>query len=364
MSEFEEKLERIWGLLAKHHLDALLLERVSSFAWATCGGASYINTASSEGAASLLITPSARYIITNNIEARRLEQEQGLAAQGWEWRVMAWSEPEDVVGQLAGSMRLGADSCRLGAVDVSEELARLRANLTPDEDARFAALGRISARAMEQAVRRVQPGQTEHEIAALLAEETESRGAQAIVVLVATDERISLYRHPLPTDRKLKRYAMLVLCARKWGLVCSMTRLVHFGNLPEELRRKQEACAFVDATLISATRPGAAVAEVFKLGMAAYAAQGFPDEWQSHHQGGPAGYEPREFVATPHSTGVVAAGQVYAWNPSITGVKSEDSILVGAKENEVPTSIEGWPTLTVSLPDGQMVERPAILENP
>ena len=62
-------------LLAKHHLEALLLQRVSSFAWATCGAASYINTAATTGDASLLITPSGRYVLTNNIEAPRLEQE-------------------------------------------------------------------------------------------------------------------------------------------------------------------------------------------------------------------------------------------------------------------------------------------------
>ena len=49
MSELENVLSRIRGLLAERGLDALLLERVSSFAWATCGAASYINTAATNG---------------------------------------------------------------------------------------------------------------------------------------------------------------------------------------------------------------------------------------------------------------------------------------------------------------------------
>ena len=63
----------------------------------------------------------------------------------------------------------------------------------------------------------------------------------------------------------------------------------------------------------------------------------------------------------PRRRVVVSAGQVYAWNPSITGTKSEDTILVGEKENEVLTSIDGWPTISVTV-DGQTFERPAILE--
>ena len=109
------------------------------------------------------------------------------------------------------------------------------------------------------------------------------------------------------------------------------------------------------------SRPGRKLCEVFNDAVEAYREQGFADEWKLHHQGGPAGYEPREFVATPTLDNVVSAGQVFAWNPSITGVKSEDTVLIGKERNEVLTGISGWPTMKISL-DGQEIERPAILE--
>jgi Xaa-Pro aminopeptidase len=361
MTEFSQKQERLRAVLDERKLDGLLLRRVSSFAWATCGAASYVNTATTYGEAALLITQAGRYLITNNIEATRLEKEEKLAAQGWEFRVGAWHEAQETVAKLTAGQRLGADGPHPGATDLSGELARLRAELTPEEGKRFRALGRLCAEAMDRAIRAVRPGQTEYQIAGLLAHETESRGAQAIVNLVATDERIYAYRHPLPTDKELERYAMLVLCGRKWGLVCSLTRLVHFGRLPDELRRKAEAVAQVDGAFIAATRPDQRLGDLFQRGMAAYARTGFAEEWQLHHQGGPAGYEPREYLATPSSEDVVAVGQVYAWNPSITGTKSEDSVLVGETKNEVLSAIEGWPVFSVTV-DGQDWARPAILE--
>jgi len=127
-------------------------------------------------------------------------------------------------------------------------LARLRYTLLAGEIARFRELGKLYAAAMDEAVRRVRPGMTEFEIAGLLAEAAFARGALPIVNLITTDERIFRYRHPLPTGKKLVRYAMLVLCGRQYGLVASVTRLVHFGPLPAEVRRKAEACARVDAT--------------------------------------------------------------------------------------------------------------------
>ena len=361
MAELNQKLERIHDLLARHHLDALLLQRVSSFAWATCGAASYINTATTNGTADLLVTPTGRYLITNDIEATRLEQEEHLAEQGWEFQVGPWHEASQALARLTRRLKLGADGAYPNAVDLSDELARLRAALVPEEVERFRALGRLCGAAMDSAIRAIRPGMTEHEIAGLLAHESDRRGAQAIVNLIATDERVFQFRHPLPTDKKLERYAMLVLCGRQKGLVCSVTRLVHFGRLPDELKQKSKAVAYVDATFIAATGPGRTLGTVFQRAVDAYAQMGFDGEWQHHHQGGPAAYEPREYIAVPGSTDTVSVGQVYAWNPSIAGTKSEDTILVGEMGNEVLTDIEGWPTLAVEV-EGQTFSRPAILE--
>jgi Xaa-Pro aminopeptidase len=66
-------------------------------------------------------------------------------------------------------------------------------------------LGRLCAEAMNSAVQAVRPGQTEYQIAGLLAHEAESRGLQAIANLIATDEHIFAFRHPLLTKKKLER---------------------------------------------------------------------------------------------------------------------------------------------------------------
>ena len=81
------KHEQIIALLEKHDLDALLVRQVSNFAWATDGAASYINTATSYGSGTLLVTKDQRHLITNNIEAPRYQQEERLEAAGWVFHV-------------------------------------------------------------------------------------------------------------------------------------------------------------------------------------------------------------------------------------------------------------------------------------
>ncbi len=361
MKELETKLNAIQKLLSHHRLDALLLRRVSSFAWATCGAASYINTASTEGAASLLISPERRYLITDNIEAPRLENEERLKEQGWEFRIHKWHENSTAIDQLTRGLKLGADSPYPGAVDLSSEIARLRASLTPEEGDRFREVGRLCAEAMGAAIREIRPGMSEYEIAGRLSAQAEQRGCQAIVNLIATDQRIFAYRHPLPTGKRLERYAMLVLCGRRWGLVANLTRLVHFGAMPDEIRLKAEAVARIDATFIAATRPGKTIGQVLEAGIAAYREAGYPKEWNLHHQGGAGGYDGREYIAVPGMTDAIRVGQVYAWNPSITGVKSEDTFLVGEEDNEILTAIEGWPTCEIEVA-GKIYRRPEILQ--
>jgi Xaa-Pro aminopeptidase len=356
LSETELKLSKIRKWLTECKLDALYLQRVSSFAWATCGAISYVNIASTFGDASLLITQDKQYLFTNNIEAPRLELEEKLVGQGWSFRVTPWHVSQNAVTELIRGLKVGSDSSFPGTEDFSAELARLRANLTPEEGQRFRDLGQRCAQAMDAVAMTVHPEQTEHEIAGRLTSEAEARGVQVIVNLIATDERIFSFRHPPPTFKKLEKYAMLVLCGRWSGLVCSLTRFMHFGRLPDDIRNKSEAVARIDAAMISATCPGRMLGNVFQTGVDEYIRAGYPDEWRLHHQGGPAGYEPREYFAFPESPDLVTAGQVYAWNPSITGSKSEDTILVGEKGNEILTEIPGWPKMVV---DG--MERPAIL---
>jgi len=360
LEEFQIKLSTMRLLLDKHGVDGLLLRRVSSFAWATCGAASYVNTATTEGAASLQVTRDHCYLATNNIEAPRLEQESGLAGQCWEFRISHWTSPMTELNKLTAGLNLIADVPFGGAKEVSPEVSRLRANLTPAEGERFRLLGQLCAQSMDSAARAVHPQMTEYEIAALLGAETQQRCVQPIVNLIATDERIYKYRHPLPTEKKLEKCALLVLSGRRWGLVCSISRLVHFGPIPAVVQKRILATARVNAALIANTRPFRSLHDVFQVGQREYEATGFADEWRFHHQGGAVGYEPREFLGLPGSTDLVSVGQAYAWNPTIAGAKIEDTILVGPQGNEILTTMPNWPVISIKIPE-QGIEIPCPL---
>ena len=90
-----------------------------------------------------------------------------------------------------------------------------------------------------------------------------------------------------------------------------------------------------------------------------YAKTGFRDEWKLHHQGGATGYSGRDYKGTSNSKEIVELNQAFAWNPSITGTKSEDTIIALKDKTEIITQAADWPMLTIKYED-QVIQRPDI----
>ena len=362
-SEIKEKERRVREFLEKKGLDGMLLCRQDNFSWFTAGKANSVVMGADIGFTPILVTPTKKYIITNNIEAPRIMEEE-VQNQGFELVTLAWyhfdNEFLNRVKNLAEG-RVGSDAPFPGLELVGRDFSELRYTLTPEEIQRYRWLGRESTKAMEESCREIIVGQSEFQIGACLAKKLFDRGIIPSVLLVGTDERIFNYRHPVPTEKKLQKYAMIVVVAVKGGLNVALTRLVHFGPPPQEIVEKHKAVVNVDATLITSTVPGKSYSEIFDKGARAYAQAGYPDEWKKHFQGGPIGYGPREFNATFETHQEVLVNQAVAWNPTITGVKSEDTFIIGEKGREIITTTDNWPVVEVKV-EGQVIQRPDILK--
>ncbi len=362
-NEIALRHHRLRGYLADKGLDGVLLQTRPNFAWITGGRDNHIVSASEIGVAAILATTDRLICLTNYIEAPRFRTEElaGLDIEIIEYPWWDEQAARKTVAEVIGGRKIASDTGAFGLPALPPGFTRLRWSLTDTEILHYRYCGQLASAAIEATCRQIQVGDSEFDIAARLQFELQRTGANPYVTLVATDRRVFEYRHPIPTARRLERYAMLVVCASYRGLIANCTRFVHFGRLPEELAQKQQAVCNVDAAVNLATRPGRTLGDIFADLQMAYAENGYPDEWQKHHQGGSTGYLGREVTATPGSTEVVQSNQAFAWNPSIQGTKSEDTFLVtdSGIENLTPAS-PTWPTVTGRCAAGELV-RPAIL---
>ena len=353
IDEINAKHDLLRRLLLEHGADAIWLQRTRNIGWITAGADASIPADSDTGAYSVLVTGDKRIVYTTNIEAPRIQAEEALQDLGFEYHIFPWH-----AGEEPHAPHLLSDL----SSTVEEQIQQFRVILLEGEQERYRQLGQDAAAALEEAINAARPGDTEFAVAARLDAACRARGGLAVVNLVASDERISRFRHPLATSKQVEKYLMMVVCMRRGGLVVAGTRLVYFGSLPAEIAEKAQKVAAIDAAVIAATQPGRALNVTFADLQAAYAAQGEADQWQFHHQGGPTGYNSREWIVTAADTRPAQPGMAFAWNPSIVGCKSEDTILLQADGFELVSAASAdWPVIEVEV-NGQVIQRPGIAE--
>jgi antitoxin VapB len=356
MTELDDKTERLAKLAGESNFDGILLTTQTNFSWLTGGGTNRIDGSREPGAGSLFVTKDGRRcVIANTIEMPRLLAEE-LQEGGWEPVEYPWTDEHakpDTVAQLAqrvaGGTNVGADWPVAGATAIDRPITRVRNLLTPAEVERYVSLGADAGRVLGEVCRALEPGEDERAIAARTAGAIATVGARAVVTLVAADERLSKFRHPVATPKRWERVVMVVLCAQRHGLIVSLSRIVTDGRVPQALEKITEATARVFAAILEDTRPGTLGQDLFFVAQQAYSTEGFPREEQKHHQGGATGYRTREWVAHPASEEIVQTRQAFAWNPSITGTKVEETALVEGDNIRLITNTPDWPSYAIKV---------------
>ncbi len=362
-----DKHNRLNALCRGIRMDAILLRKRSNIAWLTDGADVHVDLGSATGVGAILwfVESIGRkpVLLTDNIERNRLVGEERFDPLHWEILAPDWWSHEASMDAMLAKTAIDLARCALDEFG-PDPIQSIRTPLTNREIETVRSLGRDAARVMADVLMRfVQPGMSELEIAACITGELRELNILAPVMLVAADDRLRKYRHPIPTANRVHETVMVAICAQRLGLTVSISRLVRFGgSLPDDLRRRHEAVCRVDRALHDATRVGRPWCDCLADGVRMYEQCGFADEWHKHHQGGPMGYDLRDFKVTPDETRTVQPRQLVGWNPSITGTKSEDTILTpGESDLRDPcdniTAMDGWPL-------DEATGRPAILIAP
>lgn len=326
---------RLHRFMEEHAFDRFFLYRPENFAWLTGGGDSTVVTGEEVGF--LEVSTGEIRLHASRIEASRLHREEKA-----EFAVITypWYSPPPIQRPN----------------DLETDLTPLRLVLSPEERERFRGLGRDAAEALGEAMRGARPKWTERALAGAIAAGMYKRGIQPIVLLVAGKERVFKYRHPLPKERPLDRLAMGVICGRRDGLVINCTRMRSWGSSDAELL--YDKLLRVEAEALQASVPGTSLGEVASVLLNAYRKIEAPEAFDDHHQGGLAGYRPREVLAVPGERTKLEAGMTFAWNPSLPGAKVEDTFLITEDGLENLTYDPDWPMVSI---DKRL--RPAIFKD-
>jgi len=355
-AEVDRKIERVAALARDSGLAGIVVTTQHNFAWLTGGRTNRIDASREVGTASLLVSAHGRRIVlASTIEAPRTAEET-VAGLGFDLVEFPWTEDRAdpshmfrLAEQAIGGGALGADTATPHAKPVEGALAKLRATLDRDELSRYRKLGDVVGRTLGELVRSTLPGASERDVARAVAAAFLTLDIRPVVLLVAADRRIAAYRHPTPTNVQWTRRLLVAVCAEYEGLIVGASRIVS-TRPDEDLQKRTRATAQVCAALLESTKTGATGADLFAAAASTYAAAGYPGEERLHHQGGAIAYRSREWVAHPRSSDVVTPIQAFAWNPTVTGTKIEETCVVHEDDRlEIVTSSPGWPVIEVGV---------------
>ena len=329
----ETSYTRLRHFMEENAFDRFFVYRPENVAWLTGGGDNTV--AIGEGVGHLEVTHSKTLLHVSQPEASRLQEEEKC---GFKVITYPWHSPPPLQHPN----------------DLEADLTSLRLVLPPAMQERFRWLGRDAAEALGEAMRESKPEWSEHTLAGAIAARMYERGIQPVVLLVAGEQRIFKYRHPLPKDEPLGSLAMGVVCGRRGGLVANVTRMRSWNFSDIDLLYNK--VLRVEAKALDASVPGASLGEVVEAVKEAYREIEHPEAFEEHHQGGITGYRSREILGVPGEKTQLAIGMCLAWNPSLPGAKVEDTFLLTEGGLENLTYDPDWPMVAVN---GR--PRPAIL---
>ncbi len=362
-NELETKLTRVREVMSANNLDAIFLKRQDSFAWLTCGGMNYVGLGEM-GGCGLLITADKQYAITNNIEANRMKDEEHLEDMGFAIYDSVWHDVEfedKKIAELTKNGKVGYDYSHGSDANVSNDVKQKRLSLTQEEIERYKVGGFLAAKAIEQALVCTHPGETELDVVARLAKNARESGLDVCSSMCAADHRIYNYRHPVPTENVIKERVQLGANLRYKGLITCCTRYINFVPIDEKLNNQYLANVKIDCTLMANSIPGNTYVSALEAGKKAYKEAGYADEFNKHHQGGAIGYAVRDYKVDFATKGTIHENQAFCWNPSITGTKSEGTVIVNSNEIIPASRPVFFPTVEITV-GKHTFTRPRILE--
>jgi Xaa-Pro aminopeptidase len=351
MSEVTNKIQNLRALMKAQNIQGLRLKGVDWFAWATGGGNSVVIFTSEQGIAEVFITADRAMVLTNQIERDRLAHEE--VPDTYEVIAFPWENPhaaDGLVQEMLAGGTCASDRPGPGEKSLSYDFQVLKMTMGTEERERYRKVGRLAAEAMTEAITKAQSDWTEYQLAGEGAKACWQRGLDPTLVMVGSERRIQIYRHPIAGPDKLGGYAMMVFCARGFGLYANLTRFIFFREPTAAERERFAKVAQVEAAIFAASTAGTPLTAAYQTLAQAYKALGVPEEIHKHHQGGPTGYLSREFVASSFSPGEqkLQSGMALAWNPSLPGAKIEDTVLTTDKGIEILTVDPTWPTVQVA----------------
>jgi|GEM_PF-1441918 len=352
--ELEEKIKHVRHIVRKHKKRGAIISEFYNLCWLGIHRP-HVLSLSENTVVKIEITQEDVFLVTNNIEAQRIyneEMDENLHPF-FNKKVYQWYEAEQDVYTYK-------PDAYLKDKELEQEIKLHRMCMNASERQQSIELGLDMVAIIEATLKYIKSGKTEREISSWMHKLCVEKGIDVGLAICADWKRVLDYRHPIATDTPIEDMCMLALTVRRHGIYSCMSRMVALKVPDEALLKKRDAVLAVDAACQAYTQSGANVRNVFCKIQEEYQKQGLEGEWKNHHQGGITGYKSREEKICGTSDIDIQEHMLFAYNPSVAGYKTEDTFFIDKGKKIVTTYSEKLPLIEIEF-EGNRYMKPDII---
>jgi Xaa-Pro dipeptidase len=350
---FNKKINLLKEIMEDNGLDGIIISKRTNFLWLTDGKSNNVIRDEDFSLVYLFITKGGeRFLITTSSDSDRLIEEElyelDFKVKEYKWFSESY---KDAIKRTAVKGRIGSDFYDHEYKYIEEDLKSKRVGLTDFEISKAKKLSTEFSGLLTDYCISLIPGKTEIDIALGLELNCLKKRINCPVLMVGSDERIEKYKHPVATDKKVEKFVLIAAVVERKGICISVSRSVYFGKVPRDLNHRHDVVCRLEERLFRNSKAEKPLKEIISDIKDGYKELRHEDEWKNHTLGGVSGYRPREFLAADNSKYKLKINNILAWNPTIRGVKAEDTGLVTDRGLEQLTIDRRWPSKKIECND-------------
>lgn len=346
IKETKIKEKRLIEYMTQNRYDAIVLGRRDNFRWITGGRCNKVIESNETGFGTIVIKSNGdKFVIGYETDIKRIIEEE-LQNIDYQPIPLKWYKqtPVDKLIEILKGKRVLADIYVEGTKYGLNEIYGLHYPLLESEILRYKEVAGDVEKIVASIANEITPGMTELGIKARLMQEFTAIDIEVDVLLLGSDERISNYRHPIATDKKIDKYIMISPAVSKWGLHVNIARFIYFGRPDEALLNRFEVVNSIEAAVISECVPGKRFADILELQKRLYQEYGYQHEWEKHFQGGITGYMISDPTKCLDLEACIVNNQTYEWVITLDGVKAAELSFNDGFKQYLFSVNDFWPT--------------------
>ncbi|TWT63550.1 hypothetical protein [Rubinisphaera italica] len=311
--EVEQNHQAVLKLLQETRYDGLLLTLPENIAWFTAGGQVHFQHGSGRPETALFINKTGRIVLTVDSVAPQFFDRE-IKALGFQLKERLWTDGlEDLSDEICRGRAVISDSGFGRTRALANRIDPLRQQFSESTANKYSTTQQKLTQLVNEVASKIQPGQTEIEVASLIAAELIAHQFQPQRLQVYADEHHFQYPHWDCDHTPIQSRCAVHGIVSQAGLYYATTETVDFNAPDQSILQKREQAQVILTRASELSKVGFSLTKLWQEILKTYTELGIPDEWRTAEFAMQLGYRNPEQILVQNQAGELLPNTFWFW---------------------------------------------------